>query len=65
MNGYGSSLIHERKDRKMDPFYWILTFEVMAFLLVLATALAAGPVALLLYHPAWWGGVLQLGDGDL
>lgn len=54
MNTNGSLLIHERKDRRMEPFYWILTFEVMAILIVLAVAMVAGPIVLLWYYREWW-----------
>lgn len=61
----GSLLIHERKDRKMEPFYWILTFEVMAFLVVLAIALVVGPVLLIMNYQAWWGYALLVAGGVL
>ncbi|WP_435923479.1 hypothetical protein [Paenibacillus sp. DYY-L-2] len=61
----GSLLIHERKDRKMEPFYWILTFEVMAFLIVLAVALVVGPVLLIMNDQAWWGYALLVAGGVL
>ncbi|MVP01641.1 hypothetical protein [Paenibacillus lutrae] len=37
-------LLQERSDRKMNPFFWILTFECMVILLLAGTAVAAGPV---------------------
>ncbi|WP_138494430.1 hypothetical protein [Paenibacillus pinistramenti] len=61
----GSMLIHERKDRKMEPFYWILTFEGAAFLIVLALALVAGPAVLIAYYPAWWSWLLLAAGAGL
>ncbi|WP_068776660.1 hypothetical protein [Paenibacillus sp. FJAT-26967] len=37
-------LVQERSDRKMNPFFWILTFECMVIVLLAGTAIAAGPV---------------------
>lgn len=53
MNDATESCIHERADRRMEPFYWILTFEAMAFLLALAAALVAGPVYLAYRFGSW------------
>lgn len=52
--------IHERTDRRMEPFYWILTFEAMSFLLALAAALVAGPIYLVFRYHAWWTFLLLL-----
>ncbi|WP_405081227.1 hypothetical protein ACI48J_00655 [Paenibacillus chitinolyticus] len=48
------SLIHERCGRRMEPFYWILTFEALALLLLSALALAAGPVYLVVTFRHFW-----------
>lgn len=45
--------IHERADRRMEPFYWILTFEVMAFVLALGAALVIGPLYLVYRYQSW------------
>ncbi|MFS0723349.1 hypothetical protein [Paenibacillus sp. 1P07SE] len=34
------TLIHERRDRKMQPFYWILSFECFTLLAIFGLALA-------------------------
>lgn len=47
------SFIHERVDRRMEPFYWILTFEAMCFLIALGIALIAGPVYLVYQFQSW------------
>ncbi|MBD7970438.1 hypothetical protein [Paenibacillus gallinarum] len=60
-----SLLIHEREDRRMEPFFWILTFEAMAVLIVLAIAMIAGPIVLLWYYPAWWAYTLLAVGGVL
>ncbi|MGE6230118.1 hypothetical protein [Paenibacillus chitinolyticus] len=48
------SLIHERCGRRMEPFYWILTFEALALLLLLGLALAIGPVYLAVTFRHFW-----------
>lgn len=64
MIGNDPLLIHERKDRRMEPFYWILTFEVMAVVMVLALAMMAGPIVLLWYYREWWAyALLAVGLG--
>ncbi|MDR9853601.1 hypothetical protein RJP21_08310 [Paenibacillus sp. VCA1] len=45
--------IHERADRRMEPFYWILTFEVMTFVLALGAALVIGPLYLAYRFQSW------------
>ncbi|MFS0840930.1 hypothetical protein [Paenibacillus sp. 1P03SA] len=54
------SLIHERSGRRMEPFYWILTFEALTLLLLLALALAAGPVYLAVTFRHFWAYVSLL-----
>lgn len=46
-------LIHERRDRKMEPFYWILTFEGLSLLLLLALSLIAFPAYWALLYQGW------------
>lgn len=49
-----SLVIHEQKQRKMQPFYWILTFEVLTFGMLLGLAMVAGPFVLLTLWPSGW-----------
>jgi hypothetical protein len=37
----------------MEPFYWILTFEAMSFLLILGIALMGGPIYLVYLYQSW------------
>jgi len=46
-------LIHERHDRKMEPFYWIATFEGLAILLLIALALIIFPAYWALLYQGW------------
>lgn len=52
--------IHERKGRRMEPLFWILTFEAMTLLILFAAALVAGPVFLAVYFKTWWSFILLL-----
>ncbi|MEI0736844.1 hypothetical protein VQ056_09440 [Paenibacillus sp. JTLBN-2024] len=45
--------IHERADRRMEPFYWILTFEVMTFVLALGAGLVIGPLYWAYRYQSW------------
>ncbi|MFM1653264.1 hypothetical protein ACI7RC_14315 [Brevibacillus sp. B_LB10_24] len=45
--------IHERCDRRMEPFYWILTFEAMSFVFLLGIALIGGPIYLVYLYQSW------------
>ncbi|GIO93069.1 hypothetical protein [Paenibacillus lactis] len=49
-----SLLIHEQKEPKMQPFYWILTFEAYSIAMLLGLGLIVGPVVLLLLWPSVW-----------
>ncbi|QCT04654.1 putative membrane protein [Paenibacillus algicola] len=49
-----STAIHEYRERKMQPFYWILTFEMMIIGMLLGLALVVGPVILLTLWPSGW-----------
>ncbi|WP_159883248.1 hypothetical protein [Paenibacillus puerhi] len=46
-------LIHEQTERKMQPFYWILTFECLSLLLLLALCLATLPVIVAFIYQGW------------
>lgn len=46
-------LIHERRDRKMEPSYWILTFEGLSILLLFALSLIVFPVYWALLYQGW------------
>lgn len=49
-----SLVIHEQQQRKMQPFYWILTFEMLTFGMLLGIVLAVGPFVLLSLWPSGW-----------
>lgn len=49
-----SAIIHEQRQRKMKPFYWILTFEMITLGMLVGLALAAGPLFLLSRWPSGW-----------
>lgn len=47
-------LLHEQRNRRMAPFWWIAMFEMLTFCLLLALALIFGPVILLYYYQNIW-----------
>ncbi|EHB65738.1 MULTISPECIES: hypothetical protein [Paenibacillus] len=49
-----SLLIHEQKKPKMQPFYWVLTFEAYTIGILIGLGLIVGPVILLLRWPSVW-----------
>jgi len=49
-----SLLIREQKKPKMQPFYWVLTFEAYTIGLLIGLGLIVGPVMLLLRWPSVW-----------
>lgn len=48
-----SELIHERRDRKMEPFYWILTFECLTILLLFSFSLVCFPAYWAITYKGW------------
>ncbi|WP_054958067.1 hypothetical protein [Paenibacillus dakarensis] len=52
--------IHEHQQPRMQPFYWILTFEMMTIAMLLGIALVAGPIVLLSLWPSGWMGLTLL-----
>lgn len=49
-----SQVIREHQQRKMHPFYWILTFEKLTLGMLLGLAMAAGPLVLLTLWSSGW-----------
>ncbi|NMO94509.1 DUF4229 domain-containing protein [Paenibacillus lemnae] len=49
-----STAIHEQRQPKMQPFYWILTFESIIIAMVIGLALIIGPFILLSLWPSPW-----------
>ncbi|WP_052759457.1 hypothetical protein [Paenibacillus sp. DMB20] len=49
-----SAMIHKQRQRKMQPFYWILTFEMITLGMLVGLALAVGPLFLLSRWPSGW-----------
>lgn len=49
-----SAIIQEQRQPKMEPFYWILSFEVLAIGMLIGLAVAVGPFVLLLLWPSVW-----------
>ncbi|MFD0868250.1 Uncharacterised protein [Chlamydia abortus] len=46
-------VLYERQEVKMQPFYWILTFEALFFLLALGLGLVALPFYLVQFSTVW------------
>ena len=48
------SLVIQEQQRRMQTFYWILTFEMLTFGMLLGIAMTAGPFVMLSLWPSGW-----------
>ncbi|WP_339268574.1 hypothetical protein NYE54_31755 [Paenibacillus sp. FSL K6-1330] len=49
-----SLVIHEQRKPKMQPFYWVITFEMHVLGILLGLALTLGPLMLLYLWTNVW-----------
>lgn len=49
-----SLVLHEQRKPKMQPFYWVLTFEMHVLGILLGLAMTVGPLILLYYWTNVW-----------
>ena len=49
-----SLVLHEQRKPRMQPFYWVLTFEMHVLGMLLGLAMTVGPLILLYYWNNVW-----------